>query len=373
MHIECPIDDHRGNGKIERLIRNKNERLRTNKQIVLQRDHSGLSEILFALRMYPTRNGKSPYEKYVGIKPNTIKKLVTSRELPISDSSEEVKLSPSDFESGQDSTIFVRERVRGTKLENVYKKRKGTLLDQSQHTITFLPAGKTQETIISKRDIAKANITEQQQPIEIADEQPCSSKEADRRLNQLRKQMAKNVDMANTGELANQDELTNHSNPSLSLDNTTHSADESDKERPTKQVEEPKAPTTTKSAIKQLKDKIRKQQKKKKVSSLPTIQENTPVIDLTESDDEEEEMAQEEQVKIKQERQEETSSDDSSKNTTRTNLPPRRDTIQERRRGERNRQKTDFFGHNVMVTKIDGPRTAEQPEKTKELFTHPKN
>ena len=73
-------------------------------------------------------------------------------------------------------------------------------------------------------------------------------------------------------------------------------------------------------------------------------------------------MAQEEQVKIKQERQEETSSDDSIKNTTRTNLPPRRDTIQERRRGERNCQKTDFFGHNVMVTKIDGPRTAEQPE-----------
>ena len=247
--------------------------------------------------------------------------------------------------------------------------RKGTLLDQSQHTITFLPAGKTQETIISKRDIAKANITEQQQQIEIAVEQPCSSKEADRRLNQLRKQMAKNVDMANTGELANQDELTNHINPSLSLDNTTHSADESDKERPTKQVEEPKAPTTTmldikqkKSAIKQLKDKIRKQQKKEKVSSLSTIQENTPVIDLIESDDEEEEMAQEEQVKIKQERQEETSSDDSSKNTTRTNLSPRRDTIQERRRGERNRQKTDFFGHKVMVTKIDGLRTAEQPE-----------
>ena len=256
--------------------------------------------------MYPTRNGKSPYEKYVGIEPNTIKKLVTSRELPISDSSEEVKLSPSDFESGQDSTTFVRERVRGTKLENAYEMRKGTLLDQSQHTITFLPAGKTQETIISKKDIAKANITEQQQQIEIAVEQPCSSKEADRRLNQLRKQMAKNVDMANTGELANQDELTNHINPSLSLDNTTHSADESDKERPTKQVEEPKVPTTTKldikqkkSAIKQLKDKIRKQQKKKKVSSLSTIQENTPVIDLTESDDKEEEMAQEEQVKKK--------------------------------------------------------------------------
>ena len=164
-----------------------NERLRTNKQIILERDHSGLSEILFALRMYPTRNGKSPYKKYVGIDPNTVKKLVTCRESPISESSE-VKLSPSDFESGQDSTIFVRERVRGTKLESAYKKRKGTLLDQSQHTITFLPAGKSQETIISKRDIAKAD--RQWGP---GNEQPCSSREADRQLNQLREQLAQQV------------------------------------------------------------------------------------------------------------------------------------------------------------------------------------
>ena len=164
-----------------------NERLRTNKQIILERDHSGLSEILFALRMYSTRNGKSPYKKYVGIDPNTVKKLVTSRESPISESSE-VKLSPSDFESGQDSTIFVRERVRGTKLESAYKKRKGTLLDQSQHTITFLPAGKSQETIISKRDIAKAD--RQWGP---GNEQPCSSREADRHLNQLREQLAQQV------------------------------------------------------------------------------------------------------------------------------------------------------------------------------------
>ena len=54
-HID--VRDHRGNGKIERLIRTINERLRTNKQIVVQRDNSGLSKILFALRMYPTKMG----------------------------------------------------------------------------------------------------------------------------------------------------------------------------------------------------------------------------------------------------------------------------------------------------------------------------
>ena len=35
-HIEYPIRDHRGNGKVERLI---NERLQTNKHIVVRRDN----------------------------------------------------------------------------------------------------------------------------------------------------------------------------------------------------------------------------------------------------------------------------------------------------------------------------------------------
>ena len=43
--------DHRGNGKIESLVRTINERLRTNKNIVLKKDKSGLSEILYALGM----------------------------------------------------------------------------------------------------------------------------------------------------------------------------------------------------------------------------------------------------------------------------------------------------------------------------------
>ena len=39
-HVTCSVRDHRGNGKIERLIRTINERLRTNKNIVLKRDKS---------------------------------------------------------------------------------------------------------------------------------------------------------------------------------------------------------------------------------------------------------------------------------------------------------------------------------------------
>ena len=47
-HITCPLRDHRGNGKIERLTRTINERLRTNRQIITK-DQSGLSE--FSLRI----------------------------------------------------------------------------------------------------------------------------------------------------------------------------------------------------------------------------------------------------------------------------------------------------------------------------------
>ena len=48
QHVSCPVRDHRGNGKIERLIRTLNERLRTNIGIILKKDNSGLSEILYA-------------------------------------------------------------------------------------------------------------------------------------------------------------------------------------------------------------------------------------------------------------------------------------------------------------------------------------
>ena len=44
-HIKCPINDHKGNGKVERLIRTIKERLRTNQNIILDKDNTGLSEI----------------------------------------------------------------------------------------------------------------------------------------------------------------------------------------------------------------------------------------------------------------------------------------------------------------------------------------
>ena len=50
QHINCAIRNHRGNGKTERMIRTVHERLRMNRNIVVQKDTTGLSNILFALR-----------------------------------------------------------------------------------------------------------------------------------------------------------------------------------------------------------------------------------------------------------------------------------------------------------------------------------
>ena len=100
--------DHRGNGKIERLIRTINERLTTNKNIVLKRDKSGLSEILYALRMGKKASGKSPFESLYGRKPNTVKSNIVVKIKSVSEVDQKIKFSTSDFEEEVDSAISVR-------------------------------------------------------------------------------------------------------------------------------------------------------------------------------------------------------------------------------------------------------------------------
>ena len=70
-HIICPVRDHKGNGKVERMIRTINERLRTNTKIFISKDKSGISNILFAQRSEKSPDGKSAFEKQNGRKPNT--------------------------------------------------------------------------------------------------------------------------------------------------------------------------------------------------------------------------------------------------------------------------------------------------------------
>ena len=152
QHIICTIRDHRGNGKVERMMRTLNERLRTNRKIVVQNDTSGLSNILFALRPEKGVDNTSAYERQMGRKPNTLKSALIRKCFLEKDP--QLQIEPEDFSEEADSTILVRERVKGTKLEGNFKKIKGQIINQNENTITVLPkSGK--QTIYSKRDVAK--------------------------------------------------------------------------------------------------------------------------------------------------------------------------------------------------------------------------
>ena len=78
----------------------------------------------------------------------------------------------------------MRERTRGSKLEGAFKKKKGTLLEETEHTVTFLPAGKGKATIMPKRDIGH--------------DQPCCSKDADRWLQEERERLNDTAIMSET-------------------------------------------------------------------------------------------------------------------------------------------------------------------------------
>ena len=78
-HIICPVRDHRGNGNVERMIRTINERLRTNKKIVVESGKNEISNILFALRS--EKDGKSAFEKHMDRKPNTLKSVMIEKRI----------------------------------------------------------------------------------------------------------------------------------------------------------------------------------------------------------------------------------------------------------------------------------------------------
>ena len=159
-HIICPIRDHRGNGKIERLIRTINDRLRTNRQIILSKDKSGLSAILYSLRISKKKDGKWPFEKHMGKEPNTVKSNVAGKFRDFSAQDSQLEFQPSDFHDDTDSTILVRERTKGSKLEPTFARKTGKVIEETTHTIAILPEKAKQPKIFSKRDIASTS-TEQ--------------------------------------------------------------------------------------------------------------------------------------------------------------------------------------------------------------------
>ena len=110
----------------------------------MKKDNSGLSEILYALRTGKEIDGKSPFERQYGREPNTVKSNIVTELVnkDVSEQDSKVSFEKSDCEEEVDSTILVRERARGSKLESAFQKKRGRILDETDHTLTFLPERK---------------------------------------------------------------------------------------------------------------------------------------------------------------------------------------------------------------------------------------
>ena len=71
----------------------------------------------------------------------------------VSEVDQGVTFNASKFEEDIDSTILVRERTRGSKLEGKFKKKSGKIIKETTHTIIFLPRKRNKEVVYPKRDV----------------------------------------------------------------------------------------------------------------------------------------------------------------------------------------------------------------------------
>ena len=130
------------------MIRTINEQLRINKNIILTNDNPGVSENLYALRTGKKADGSSHFEKQRGREPNTVKsnivKELLGKSMGVSEQDSRATSAATDFEEDIDTTILVRRRARGSKLEPVFfqEEGKGTQRDRAQQ---YLPTARRKE------------------------------------------------------------------------------------------------------------------------------------------------------------------------------------------------------------------------------------
>ena len=84
--------------------------------------------------------------------------------MDISEQDPQLELNASDFQDELDSTVLVRERSRGSKLEQSFSKKTGKVIQETAHTITIVPETSGAPKTLSKRDVAVAT-TEQKQKL----------------------------------------------------------------------------------------------------------------------------------------------------------------------------------------------------------------
>ena len=92
---------------------------------------------------------KSPFERHYGRSPNTVKEILTKLS-PVSADDPNLAFSDEDFQRDQDSAILVRERSRGSKLDGLFTKRRGYLVDETPHTVSL-------QTKPSQNQLSSAN------------------------------------------------------------------------------------------------------------------------------------------------------------------------------------------------------------------------
>ena len=115
--------------------------------------------MLYALRGAKRPNKPCPAELHNNTKFTTVKDIITTKpnkNYTVLDSDNNFQLEMWDFPGEQDPEILVRERARGTKLDGLYKKKRGTITNETDHTIT-ISNKKRQATTYSKRDKAMPN------------------------------------------------------------------------------------------------------------------------------------------------------------------------------------------------------------------------
>ena len=115
-------------------------------------------ELLSALRTNKGKDGKSSFERHTGRKPNTVTSIIVKlyKELNSLEFDRTVDLEKlEEFPRDDDSTIFVRNRQRKGKLAGLFKKRRGKITGETTHTIKFVPAEKSNEIVLSKREVAR--------------------------------------------------------------------------------------------------------------------------------------------------------------------------------------------------------------------------
>ena len=71
----------------------------------------------------------------------------------LSENDPKLVLEEDDFSPDVDSTVLIRERTRGSKLEETFKKKTAQPIRESDHTVTILPS-RGSPVVLSQRDIA---------------------------------------------------------------------------------------------------------------------------------------------------------------------------------------------------------------------------